>query len=215
MNPLRIAIADDHHLVRDGIVKLLHSLNYEVQRECENGEEIVNYCMEHPTDIVLMDINMPVMDGIAATSALRESAPHTKVIALSMLDDDLSLIRMMRAGAKSFIPKEAPAAELKKAIDQVAEKGYYYSEFVSERLISSISAPPENNIEKVLESLSDREIDFLKLACSGLTYKEIADKMCVSPRSIDGYRDSLFEKLEVRSRVELAIFAIKHHLVKI
>jgi len=211
----RIAIADDHRLVREGIIRLLTSLKYTVQFACENGEEMVKYCREHQPDIVLMDINMPVMDGISATMEIREICPDTRVIALSMFDDDLSLIRMMKAGAKSYIPKEAPADELDKAIKSVFEKGYYYSEFVSERLINSIGVKQEDNLEKLLNSFSDREVEFLKYSCSGLTYKEIADKMCVSPRSIDGYRDALFEKLEVRSRVELAIFAIKYRIVQI
>jgi len=162
-----------------------------------------------------MDINMPVMDGIAATIAIREFRPEIKVIALSMFDDDLSLIRMMKAGAKSYIPKEAPTEELDRAIQSVFEKGYYYSDFVSKRLIDSIGSREDRNLESLLNSFSDREIEFLKYACSGLTYKEIADKMCVSPRSVDGYRDALFDKLQVRSRVELAMFAIKYRIVQV
>lgn len=215
MSTPKIAIADDHQLVRDGIIRLLNSLNYEVQYDCENGKKIVDYCCSNPVDIVLMDINMPELDGIAATARLRDECPDVKVIALSMLDDDLSLIRMMKAGAKSYILKDAPPAELNKAIKGVSEQGYYYSEFLSGRLINSLGATHEENVEQILSSLSDREIEFLKHACSGLTYKEIASIMCVSPRSIDGYRDSLFEKLNARSRVELAIFAIKHNLVQI
>lgn len=211
----RIAIADDHSLVREGIVRLLGSLGYEVSFACKNGKEIVEYCAENKPDIVLMDISMPIMDGIAATIQLRESVPNTSVIALSMLDDDLSLIRMMRAGAKSYVLKDAPSKELDEAIKGVMQNGYHYSSFISGRLIQSLGAPVNESIEKVLESLSEREITFLRHACSGLTYKEIADRMCVSPRSIDGYRDSLFDKLGLHSRVELAIFAIKHHLVQI
>lgn len=215
MKALKIAIADDHGLVRDGIIKLLQSLNYTVSHECENGQEIVDYCQREKPNIVLMDINMPVMDGIAATAAIRDSCPSTSVIALSMLDDDLTLIRMMKAGAKSYIPKEAPADELDKAIKSVYNNGYYYSDFVSSRLINSLGAEQEGLAMGKVDSMSDRELEFLKLSCSGLTYKEIADRMSVSPRSVDGYRDSLFQKLEVRSRVELAIFAIKHGLVQI
>ncbi len=210
-----IAIADDHSLVREGIISLLDSLGYKVSYACKNGKEVVDYCVENKPDIVLMDISMPIMDGIAATAKLRESVPNTSVIALSMLDDDLTLIRMMRAGAKSYVLKDAPSNELDDAIKGVMENGYHYSSFVSGRLIHSLGTPVNDSVEKVLETLSEREITFLRHACSGLTYKEIADMMCVSPRSIDGYRDSLFEKLDVHSRVELAIFAIKHHLVQI
>lgn len=214
-NPLKIAIADDHTLVREGITNIVRSLGYEVCHTCENGEEIVEYCKANPTNIVLMDINMPVMNGISATAKLRELCPGTSVIALSMLDDDFSLIRMMKAGAKSYVLKDAPASELGDAIKGVAEQGYYYSNFLSSRLINTIGAHREENIETILESLTDRELEFLRHACTGLTYKEVADIMCVSPRSVDNYRDSLFEKLHARSRVELAIFAIKYHIVEI
>lgn len=211
----KIVIADDHALVRDGISQLVSGLGHTVSHQCQNGQEVIDYCSQHPADIVLMDINMPIMDGIKATAQLREVCPDTKVIAMSMLDDDLSLIRMMKAGAKSYVLKESPPEELDKAIKGVAANGYYYSEFLSGRLIHSLGSPDENNLENMLGSISEREMEFLKHSCTGLTYKEIADKMCVSPRSIDGYRDALFEKLEVRSRVELAIFAIKHHIVRI
>lgn len=212
---LKIVIADDHNLVRDAIAQLLSSLGYVVSHQCKNGQEVVAHCQKNPTDIVLMDINMPILDGIKATAQLRELSPDTKVIALSMLDDDLSLIRMMKAGAKSYVLKESSGQELNKAIQEVATKGHYYSDFLSERLINSLGAGNDGNIENTLSSLSDREMEFLRHACTGLTYKEIADVMCVSPRSVDGYRDSLFEKLNARSRVELAIFAIKHHIVEI
>ncbi len=212
---IKIAIADDHRLVRDGITKLLSSRGFEVRFEAENGQQIVDYCRENQLDIVLMDINMPIMNGITATAQLRDVSPSTGVIALSMFDDDFSLIRMLKAGAKSYVLKEAPASELEKAILEVSEKGFYYSDFVSSRLITSLGVNREENVEQVLESLSDRELEFLRHACTGLTYKEIADKMCVSPRSVDGYRDNLFVKLNVRSRVELAIFAIKNHIVQI
>lgn len=215
MKSLKIAIADDHQLVRGGINKLLTSRGYTIEFEAENGEEIVEYCVKNPTDIVLMDINMPVMNGITATAKLRELCPSTKVIALSMFDDDFSLIRMIKAGAKSYVLKEAPVDELEKAIIGVAEQGFFYSDFVSKRLINTLGGNPDESLEKTLDSLSEREIEFLKYACTGLTYKEIADKMCVSPRSVDGYRDNLFVKLNVRSRVELAIFAIKNHIVQI
>lgn len=212
---LKIAIADDHTLVREGITKLVRGLGYDVCHACENGEEIVNYCRKNPINIVLMDINMPVMNGISATAKLRDLCPNTGVIALSMLDDDFSLIRMMKAGAKSYVLKDAPASELNDAIRGVAEQGYYYSNFLSSRLINTISAQRDENIESLLESLTDRELEFLRYACTGLTYKEVADKMCVSPRSVDNYRDALFEKLNAHSRVELAIFAIKYHIVEI
>lgn len=175
----------------------------------------MDYCHKNPIDIVLMDINMPVMNGFEATAKLREISPDTGVIALSMLDDDFSLMRMIRSGAKSYVLKGASADELEKAIIGVSSEGYYYSGFVSNRLIRNLASPGEENHEMNSDFLNDRELDFLKYACSELTYKEIADKMCVSHRSVDGYRDSLFQKFGVKTRVGLCLFVIKNKIVKV
>lgn len=176
---------------------------------------MLEYCKANPVDIVLMDINMPVMDGFEATAKLGEACPSTGVIALSMYDDDISLIRMIRAGARSYVLKGASASELKNAIMGVYHHGFHSSEYVSGRLIRTITNPDEDEVHTQLELLNQREMDFLRYACSEMTYKEIAEKMFVSHRSIDGYRDSLFQKLGVKSRVGLCMFAIKHKVVKL
>src|SRR5690606_29156681 len=123
----------------------LGSRGYHVIFEAQNGQEIIDYCSQNATDIMLMDINMPIMNGITATARLRDLCPSTGVIAMSMFDDDFSLIRMMKAGAKSYVLKEAPASELEKAIIGVSENGFYYSDFVSNRLITSLGANREEN----------------------------------------------------------------------
>jgi two-component system invasion response regulator UvrY len=133
-----------------------------------------------------------------------------------MYDNENSIIRMLKCGAKGYILKDSEPAELKAAIEALMSKGYYYSDLVSGKLIHAINKiEDEGNDVHTTNNLSERETDFLKYACTELTYKEIADKMFVSPRTIDGYRDVLFEKLHVKTRVGLVMFAIKNGIVQV
>jgi DNA-binding NarL/FixJ family response regulator len=157
---------------------------------------------------------MPEMDGYDTAQWLKENHPDIKVLALSMYDNENSIIRMLKAGAKGYILKDCEPSELKAAIDAVVSKGYYYSDLVSGKLIHAINKIEDSGSDtNTLANLNDRETDFLKYACTELTYKEIADKMFVSPRTIDGYRDALFEKLHVKTRVGLVMYAIKNGIV--
>jgi DNA-binding NarL/FixJ family response regulator len=163
-----------------------------------------------------MDINMPEMDGFETTVWLKKNYPEIKVLVLSMYDNEASIIRMLKCGAKGYILKDCEPSVLKTAIEDVLIKGYFYSDLVSGKLIHALNKiQDDDNDFKALFSLNARETDFLKYTCTELTYKEIADKMFVSPRTIDGYRDALFEKLHVKTRVGLAIYAIKNGLVDI
>jgi two-component system invasion response regulator UvrY len=157
-----------------------------------------------------------VMDGFETTQWLKINHPDIKVLALSMYDNESSIIRMLKCGAKGYILKDSEPAELKAAIDDLVNKGYYYSDLVSGKLIHAINKiEDEGSAMHTLVNLNDRETDFLKYACTELTYKEIADKMFVSPRTIDGYRDALFEKLHLKTRVGLVMYAIKNGLVTV
>jgi DNA-binding NarL/FixJ family response regulator len=212
-----IALADDHVLLRKGLVSLVENLGYKVILEVDNGQELTEQIQAgvHP-DLVLMDINMPVKDGYETTKWLKNNAPLTKVLALSMYDDESAIIRMLKNGAKGYILKDSEPGELRTAIESILSKGFYYSEMVTGRLIHSINTmDDEDSPAKNLNGLNEREIDFLKLAATEFTYKEIAEQMHLSPRTIDGYRDALFEKLNIKSRVGLVLFAIKNGLVKI
>jgi DNA-binding NarL/FixJ family response regulator len=128
-----------------------------------------------------------------------------------MYDDEKSIIRMIKAGARGYVLKDADPTELRKAFDDVVSKGYYYSDLVSGVLVQSLHDDPGTQ-KKI--NINDREAEFLKFACTELTYKEIADRMCLAPRTIDGYREALFEKLNVKSRVGLVMYAIRNGLVK-
>jgi len=212
-----IALVDDHSLLRRGLAQLVESLGYPVLFESDNGKEFIRQLDEKKLpDIVLLDINMPEMDGYETAQWIRANQPEIKVLALSMYDNETSIIRMLKCGARGYILKDAEPIELRAAIDDVMNKGFYYSDLVSGKLLHAINNMEDDNGNlKNLVQLNGRETDFLKYACTELTYKEIADKMFVSPRTIDGYRDALFEKLQAKTRVGLVMYAIKHGIVTV
>lgn len=213
-----IALADDHVLLRNGLANLLKDLDYQVVAEASNGKELLDKLQAGITpEVVLMDINMPTMDGYETTLWIKRNYPNIKVIALSMYDDEAAIIRMLRNGAKGYILKDSDPSELKAAIHAVLTKGFYHSEMVTGKLIHTINHldEPEGSAVKDTIGLNEKELEFLKLACTEMTYKEIAEKMYLSPRTIDGYRDALFEKLDIKSRVGLVLFAIKNGIVRL
>ncbi len=211
----KVALVDDHSLLRMGLSSLVESQGHSVLFEADNGKEFIEKLdAANLPHIVLMDINMPEMDGFDTTLWLKQNHPEVKVLALSMYDNETSIIRMLKCGAKGYILKDSEPAELRAAMNDIMAKGFYYSDLVSGKLMHAISSiDDETDSLKNLVPLNERETDFLKYACTEMTYKEIADKMYVSPRTIDGYRDALFEKLKLKTRVGLVMYAIKHGIV--
>lgn len=211
-----IVLVDDHVLLRNGLSALIRSLGHTIIFEADNGND---FCRKLDTqqlpDIILLDINMPEMDGYETCRWLKKNYPDVKVLALSMYDNETAIITMLKCGAKGYILKDSDPMQLKTALHDLEHKGYYYSDLVNGKLIHAINQLDENDETKKTHCLSEREKDFLKYSCTELTYKEIAEKMFVSPRTIDGYRDALFEKLQLKTRVGLAIYAIKNGLVDI
>jgi len=213
-----IALADDHVVMRNGLASLLKDLGYTILYEADNGKDFIEKTRkDYLPDVALLDINMPTMDGYETALWLKGNFPEVKVLALSMYDDDGAIIRMLKNGAKGYVLKDSNIADVKAAIESVVAKGYYYSELVTGKLIHSINHldEPDHASLKEMLKLNSREIEFLKLACTEMSYKEIAEKMFLSPRTVEGYRDSLFEKLNVRSRVGLVLFAIKNGIVNV
>ena len=214
---IKIALVDDHKLLRNGLAGVINTFtNYSVSYEANNGVAFIDMLKTKPLpEIVLMDINMPEMDGYETCAWLKNNHPEIKVLALSMYDNENAIIRMFKAGAKGYILKDCETRELETALNALASKGFYYSEMVTGKLIHTINTFDDDDDLKSMIKLTDLEIFFLKLVCSELTYKEIAEKMFKSPRTIDGYRDDLFQKLNIKTRVGLVMYAIKNGIVSI
>ena len=211
-----VALVDDHILLRNGLANLIRSFGeYTVLFEADNGNDLIRQLKPHSTpDIVLLDINMPDMDGYATSLWLKRNHPEIKIMALSMYDTDNSILRMLKNGVKGYILKDIDPSELKLALESVITKGFYYSDMVTGKLIHTINTldVPEHRVRQML-TLNDRELEFLRLVCTECTYKEIAEQMYLSPRTIDGYRDTLFEKLNVKTRVGLVLYALRNGIV--
>ncbi len=206
---INIAIADDHIVMRSGLAELIKMLGaYEVIIQARNGNDLLEQLQEAPVmpDICILDINMPELNGYETTEKLKELYPCIKVMALSMFDNEFSIVRMLRSGAKGFLHKGADPDELSNALQTLHEEGYFHTELM---LINSLRKT--NNWQTI--NITDRETEFLKHCCSDLSYKEIADLMKVSLHTVHGYRDSLFLKLRLKSRTALAIYALRTGVV--
>ena len=215
----KIVLIDDHALLRNGLAGLIKSLGHQVLYEADNGKHFIEQLKAsgQVPDMVLLDINMPVMDGYDTALWIRSNMQSIKVLALSMNDNENSILRMLRNGAVGYILKDADPKELALAIQSINQKGYYHSELISGKIMHAINQI-DVGTDGTLKSpilLTDKEISFLKLVCTELTYKEIADNLSVSPRTVDGYRDVLFEKLNLKTRVGLAMYAIKAGVVQV
>jgi DNA-binding NarL/FixJ family response regulator len=204
-----IAIVDDHTLFRDGVASLMGEFEeLQVVFEAENGEQMQHKLAKHPLpQVILMDINMPVMDGYLATKWVKEKYPQIKVLALSMFEDDKAVIRMIKSGAGGYVLKESKPRELLEAIKAINDKGVFINEMVSGKLIRTVA-------DNGAPDFSKKELEFLRLCCSELTYKEIAEQMFVSPRTVDNYRESLFLKLNLKTRTGLVLYAIQNEIFK-
>lgn len=212
MKTKSILIVDDHALFADSLKQLIESFNeYRVTKVLRNGKELVEYLkLSNPLpDLILLDMKMPLMDGKATMKWLKVNYPALKVLVLSMDDDEFNIIQMLREGARGYLLKNAESAEFKEALSSVVNGGFYNNDLVTHSLLNRFVYSAEKE-----HLLHEREIEFLKLVCTERTYKEIAADMFLSPKTIDGYRESLFKKLNVKSRVGLVMYAIREGYVK-
>ena len=208
-------MADDHLLLRNALASLIDSFgDCKVIYHAGTGKDLTTKISAGPVpDVVILDLNMPDMDGFETAEWMQKNFPKTHVLMLTMYDSELSLIRLLQAGVKGFLKKDIHPDELKFAIHSVVQSGYYYSNHTTGKLVNLFRNKPDSfsNLQKAM--LSDQELIFLKLVCSDLTYKEIAQRMGLNPRSVDTLRDQMFFKLDVKSRVGLAMVAIRHGVV--
>lgn len=211
MTKYSVAVVDDHFLLSQAISGVVDSFaNFTVCYLSKNGEELIQKIKSiQVPDLVLMDVNMPIMNGIETTKWLSENYPNIKVLALSVEENENTIIQMIKSGAKGYLLKDTDKFTLEKALNKVIETGFYHSNTVAQALMHSVTTN-EPEIEK--NNLKEVEIQFLKLVCTELTYKEIAEKMSVSPKTVDGYRDNLFVKLNVKNRIGLVLYAIKNKI---
>lgn len=212
---VQVAVIDDHVLLRTALARLVSTFdNFSVLIEADNGKQLKEAIAGHKVpDIVLLDVNMPEMDGFETTLWLQKNYPFIKVLVLSMLNDEKTIIKMFRLGAKGYLLKNTDPEELKKALTEVLHKNVYLSEQVSQKLVSGLNNDADKDEPEII--LNEREREFLRWSCSELSYREIAEKMNVSPRTVDDYRQNLFTRLRVHSRVGLVLYAIKNGIVNI
>jgi DNA-binding NarL/FixJ family response regulator len=209
MKKILIALVDDHSLFRQGVAALIRTFPaYQILFEAGSGDECCQKINQnYIPDIVLLDINMPVVNGLHTSEWLRKYHPEIRVIVVSMFDDEDTVIAMIKTGVKGYLLKDSDPSEFKLALDMVTANDVYYPAFVSRYLARSFFNTSANI------RLNARELEFLRLVSTELTYKEIAGQMFVSLRTVDGYRDQLFIKLNVKNRIGLVLYAIRNKIV--
>lgn len=210
MKSYSVVIIEDHTLLSQAIADVVNNFEkFRVVYSCKNGADFIERMNNNSTvpDVILMDVNMPIMNGVETTKWVSEHYPEISVLALTVEEDENTILKMIRAGAKGYLLKDVDKNTLEMALLRTMEMGFYHSNMVTDVLINSVTGKSNSD-----EILKENEIEFLKLICTEMTYKEIASKMCLSPKTIDGYRDNLFVKLNVKNRIGLVIYAIKNKI---
>ena len=214
---ISIVLVDDHAVVRSGIKSLIEVIgNYKVTDQFDNGRDFINALpMIKEPALAIIDLNMPVMSGLETMRWLKKNKPGLKALILTLESDEKVILELFRLGIRGYLPKSCSAELLKKAIQDVIVSGYYHSELLQQALSTEIER--KETEQKLQEQLSDKELIFLQLVCDKeeYTYERISELMQVSVRTVDGYREALFKKFSIKSKIGLVLFAIRHGLVKI
>lgn len=214
MEKINVAIVDDHVLFTGALSEMVNQLEkYVVSFRAENGKDFIEKFRsnEYNTpEIILLDLNMPLMDGFETLTWIKNNKLKSKVLILSMNDDEQGIVRSIRLGANGYLLKNVSPSTLEHAMGSIIDEGFYHNDIVSNALLHSMKRKSNN----VIDELKTNELTFLRLACTDRTYKEIAEEMNLSHKTVDGYRKNLFEKLNVKSRVGLVLFAMQHKLIE-
>lgn len=213
-----VALIDDHELVRNGLQGIVNGFEgYRVTIQAVNGKDFIQQLAKNQAPgIALVDITMPVMNGYETAGWIKTNLPKTKILALSMLDNEGAVIKMLKNGASGYVLKDSKPTHLLHALNAVRDSGFFMNDMVNSRIIHYLNSTEENSKHNsLLANISERESEFLVHAASELSYKEIAEQMKVSPRTVEGYRDSLFLKLDLKTRVGLIMFGIRNGLIPI
>jgi DNA-binding NarL/FixJ family response regulator len=211
-----LVIADDHLLIAKAIGNIIAGFNkYRVLYEVENGRVLTERFgnAKNIPHIVLLDISMPLMDGYETAQWIAQNHPQVQVMALTVQNEDEALIKMIKCGARGFLHKNIHPAELELALDTLVTRGYYFPDWATGKMLSSIAGDEKNSEQPI--QLHPKEVEFLQYAATELTYREIGEKMYCSPRTVEGYRDALFEKLNLKTRMGLVVYAIKNKIIKL
>lgn len=215
MKKIKIAIADDYKIFRDGLkVGLAVDENLQVISEADNGEELLASFEKELPDVIIMDLKMPLMDGMEATKIIRKKFDTIKVLVVTMYEDDKFIIHLMENGANGYLLKNADSEEIRKSIYAVYENGYYFNDLVNKallkKLVNKANFKPSFNQDI---DLTERELEVLKLICEEKTAAEIGKEIFLSVRSVEGIRQRLIDKIGVRNTAGLVMFAIKNNVV--
>ncbi len=219
MKKIKIAIADDHHLVRQGMKLMIQGFgNFEIICESSNGKELIEKIemLNVKPDISIIDLSMPIMDGFETIRYLVKNHSQINCIALSMSNDFKTVFKVIDSGAKGYLTKDETPDIMKETLEEVFHSGKSYSSFVVDSLVKYQNSNSfESNNTSHNRVLSKREIEFVKYCCSELAYKQIADKMSVSNRTVDSYRESVFSKLNLKSRIGIVLYAVNKGIYEI
>lgn len=214
MSPIKILIADDHKMIRDGIKSMLDSkATVDVVAEADNGKKALEICRSMPVELIIMDINMPEYNGIELTAILREEFPDIKVLALTMMDQDEHIRRMIDAGASGYILKSSGSEQLEEAIHAVMAGDHYFGKDATDIIMKDLVDSGSRRKPASTEELTGRELEILELICNEHTNKEIADKLYISSRTVDAHRRSLLQKTGARNTAGLVKYAIQNKLL--
>jgi DNA-binding NarL/FixJ family response regulator len=214
---ISIVLVDDHTIVRNGLKSLIEVMgNYKVVAEFNNGKEFIDALpFSQEPSVIIMDLNMPEMNGLDTVRYLHKHKSKLRVLILTLESEEKTIVELFRLGVRGYIPKACSAEVLRKAIDDVAGTGYYHSEMLQTALASSFDRTTP--MAALIDGITEREMEFIKLVChqQEYTYEQIAKMMNVSPRTVDGYREALFKKFDLKSKTGLVLLAIKHGLIDI
>ncbi|UYQ95158.1 response regulator transcription factor [Chitinophaga horti] len=216
--PIKVAIADDHKIFRSGVINTLTPYeNINVVFEAEDGEHLLDIMTRQLPDVILMDLKMPKLDGIAATVQVKEKYPDVKVIILTMYEDDNFIVHLVENGANAYLLKNSEPEEIYEAICTTFEKGFYFNENVNLALLKKVLHKNKQQFKPTFKNeiqLNERELEVLKMICSELTTQEISEKIFLSPRTVEGIRQKLLEKINVKNTVGLVLYAFRNGLIE-
>jgi two-component system invasion response regulator UvrY len=219
METKNIILVDDHVIVRNGLKELIEKLgSYKVMGEFDNGYSLLNALpFKKEPDLIILDLNLPDMNGDVLLVELNSRQINIPILMLTLNTDEAIIVKLFRNGVRGYLQKDCSAQTLKSALEEIFRCGYYHNEFLSLSLKDDGISQKKTGEEKIMEQLTMREREFLKLVCheKEYTYEQIADQMKVQHRTVDGYRESIFDKFGIKSKTGLVLFVLKHNLFKL